>query len=156
MGSLLGWKLSHKLKNRASSLKAYKAFLDEISTKIRFQNTVVERLIEEAICSQNYPELDFLTEVNKQVQNEIPFEKAWNDSVSNSNCDFLVEDIEIVRRLANYLGKSDTVGQISTIDLQKSMIDKLIVTADEEVLKKGKMYRSVCTLAGAGIGIMLI
>lgn len=155
MGLLMGLKLSHSLKMRERSLKTYDAFLDEISTKIRYQGTTLENLIAEAISSQNYIELPFLNEVLLDLQMQIPFEKSWDKAVSVCE-NFSQTDKELVKMLSNYLGKSDIDGQISAISLQKALVQKSICEASEDCCKKGKMYRSVCTLIGAGLGIMLI
>lgn len=156
MGLLTGMRISFKLKLRVRMLNSFYQFLNEMETKIRYQAVAVDDLISQAIDSGNYNNLSFLISVNKMIKSSIPFETAWYKSIDEEDSFISPQDIDLIKMTARFLGKSDIEGQVSSLVLQKNLVKNSIDSAEKELLLKGKMYRSVCTLAGAGIGIILI
>ena len=53
-------------------------------------------------------------------------------------------------------GKTDLQGQLNEINLHISFLDKQIVLAEEECKKNEKMYRTLGTIFGLAIIIILI
>ena len=54
------------------------------------------------------------------------------------------------------LGKTDVNGQLSEIELTMSFLDTQITVAQEECKKNEKMYRTLGTIFGLAIIIILI
>ena len=65
------------------------------------------------------------------------------------------EDIETISSLGSILGKSDIEGQISEIDEFKERLNLQIKQAEEEKRKNSKMFKSLGTIAGLVIVIIL-
>ena len=65
-------------------------------------------------------------------------------------------DIELLKIFGKNLGKLDKNGQVFQLDEVISLIKKQIQNAEEEVKKNGKMYKSLGTIIGAVIVIILI
>ena len=65
------------------------------------------------------------------------------------------EDINLIKSFGSMLGKTDVDGQMSEINQFVSLLNGQIVTAEEEKNKNSKMYKSLGTIVGLGIVILL-
>ena len=65
------------------------------------------------------------------------------------------EDIELIKSLGTLLGKTDIEGQMSEIEQFKTMLETQIKIAEEEKNKNSKMYKSLGTIIGLAIVIVL-
>ena len=57
--------------------------------------------------------------------------------------------------MENYYGKTDISGQISEIDLTNTFLDMQIEKAENEKRKNQKMYKTLGTVIGLAIVIIL-
>lgn len=64
-------------------------------------------------------------------------------------------DISHLLSLANIIGSSDTDGQLSAISMVEELLKRQRAEAQEAKEKKGRLYRSLGALAGAGMVIIL-
>lgn len=64
-------------------------------------------------------------------------------------------DISHLLSLANIIGSSDTHGQLSAISMVEELLKRQRAEAQEAKEKKGRLYRSLGALAGAGMVIIL-
>ena len=84
--------------------------------------------------------------------------EAWDLAVEDSK-DFMSlnkEDINLIKSLGNMLGKTDVNGQISEITVSIGFIDSQIEKAEEECKKNERMYKSLGSIAGLAIVIILL
>ena len=58
--------------------------------------------------------------------------------------------------MANFCGKTDVEGQISEIRITSDFVDTQIKKAEEECKKNEKLYRTLGTIVGLAIVIILI
>ena len=65
------------------------------------------------------------------------------------------EDKEIIKMLGHQLGKIDKDGQISEIQVTSEFLQTQINKAEEEKNKNVKLYKTLGTVIGCGIGIIL-
>ena len=66
------------------------------------------------------------------------------------------EDINIIKGLGKQLGKTDVEGQVSEIALTNEFLDIQIKDAEEQCKKNEKMYKTLGTIIGIAIVIILI
>ncbi len=64
-------------------------------------------------------------------------------------------DISHLLSLASIIGSSDTDGQLSAISMVEELLKRQRAEAQEAKEKKGRLYRSLGALAGAGMVIIL-
>ena len=64
-------------------------------------------------------------------------------------------DINLIKKLGNTLGKTDLEGQMSEIDQFKILLQMQIKKAEEGRKKNEKMYKSLGTIVGLAIVIIL-
>ena len=86
------------------------------------------------------------------------FKKSWEEAIESNkqNFDLNYEDINTIKKLGNMLGKTDIQGQLSEIKLNMNFLDIQIAYAEEERRKNEKMYRTLGTIFGLALIIILI
>ena len=82
--------------------------------------------------------------------------ESWSMALEESETNMKTEDVNILKSLGNLLGKTDKEGQISEIELMQTFIETQISKAEEEKVKNEKLYKTLGTLAGVAISIILI
>lgn len=65
-------------------------------------------------------------------------------------------DKEILSNVFRKLGRSDTDGQLSMLEMNRKLLESRLEKARADYLQKGRMYRSVGILSGIGIAVILI
>lgn len=137
-----GLYLSSKLDKRVKALEEIIFKTDEIQTIIRCQSAEPEEIL--ALVSAGSV-LQGCSYINGNV------------NISDDELYMLDKrDTAIIRELLNGLGKTDTDGQISMLEMNKKLLQNRLEQAREEYSKKGRMYRSVGVLVGVGAAVMLI
>ena len=66
------------------------------------------------------------------------------------------EEVSLLRELGRSLGKADVAGELSLLGLYGQRIDALRQAADEDYVRKGRVFRSVGMLCGLAAAIMII
>lgn len=84
--------------------------------------------------------------------------EAWQTSVEDCKnfLEFNKEDLRFIISIGNMLGKTDIDGQVSELNLSMGLIDSQIEKAEEYCKKSEKMYRSLGSIVGLVIIIILI
>ena len=82
---------------------------------------------------------------------------AWNEAIEEERffLNLNGEDIGLLKSFGNMLGKTDIDGQMSEINQFTQLLNGQIVSAEEEKNKNSKMYKSLGTIIGLGIVILL-
>ena len=156
--SLIGIMFSKKYKNRVEELKSFKEACNVLESKIKFTYEPLGDIFEEiADIYQNNQISNIFKNTNINMKNK-DFRLAWNESIEKSKqqLNLKKEDINIIKSLGNMLGKTDVQGQLSEISLNMNFLDTQIRLAEEEQHKNEKMYKTLGTIVGLAIIIILI
>lgn len=99
---------------------------------------------------------DLFSEAHKNIQT-LSARDAWNFAVEDTRnlLNLTKEDLKLVASVGNMLGKTDVEGQISELDLAIGFIDLQIEKAEAECKKSEKMYKSLGSIVGLAIVIIL-
>ena len=132
--------------------------LDEIEMLLKYRSATVYEIIEVLSKDKRFSELEFILEISDKCRNtDIPFSDIWCSCISKRNDIFLKkEDKDLICSIGQYLGTSDTETQLKTIQIKKGELSVFLKNAEEDLLKKAKLYRSIGILAGAFISIMIL
>ena len=153
--SFAGCYFSSALKTRLVNLKKINFLIDEIIILLRYKASTVYEITECLKSSERFADFGFLS--NILPDENIPFQQKWNNAINaNPPLNLKENDLEILADIGKKLGTSDIEGQLSTLHLQRSELETLILSAEAECEKKSKLYRSLGVLAGAFISVMLI
>lgn len=153
--SFAGYYFSAALKKRLIMLKKLNYMLEEILILLRYKSATVYEITEALAGDERFSEFEFLR--NVKADGGVPFQLSWCEAVYRSSlCGMKKSDMELIAEIGKKLGTSDLDGQVSTVMLQRSELESSIASAEEEYSKKAKLYRSLGTLTGAFIAVMLI
>lgn len=137
-----GLYLSSKLDKRVKALEEIILKTDEIQTMIRCQSAEPKEILAAAAA-------DSVLQCCSYADGNV--------NISEDELYMLDKrDMAIIRELLNGLGKTDTDGQISMLEMNKKLLQNRLEQAREEYSKKGRMYRNVGVLVGIGAAVMLI
>ena len=82
--------------------------------------------------------------------------EAWENSFENVNSNLSNEDIENIKSLGKMLGQTDKQGQINQLEMTQTLVEMQIKKAKDEESKNAKMYKTLGTIVGLAIFIILI
>jgi len=141
--------------NRVYELMRIKNALSMFKTKLQFTYEPIKDIFSE-ISHIVYKDTDniFIKTIYELENNSIS--EAWYRAIDMNKSDLNKEDTEIIKMLGKLLGRTDIEGQISEIDLTSSFIDKQIKKAEYEKNKNAKLYKTLGTVLGLVIVILLI
>ena len=95
------------------------------------------------------------TNLNLQENRNKSIDEAWTEAVQEDENNLKEEDKEIIKMLGRLLGKTDKEGQIAEIQVTRNFLNTQILRAEEEKKKNTKLYKTLGTVIGCGIGIIL-
>ncbi len=155
--SYIGILISKRYSNREIELKEFKKILNTIKTKIKFTYQPLTEIFE-------YTSKNTISAISKIFKNininintkNMSLANAWIESIDNSNLNINEEDKNIIKALGKVLGKTDVEGQVSEIEVTISFIDNQIQKAELERQKNEKLYKTLGTIIGLTIVIILV
>lgn len=153
--SSAGMFLSGNIKNKRERLLKERKMLEEISIMIRFNSLTLKEIIYELINTEIYNTFKFLKILDKRLNESVPFQEMWEQSVRNDDT-LSADEIKLLSELGCSLGTTDAEGQLSTLNIYKTRLDEMIEAETEKYRVKGKMYRSLGVMFGAMIGILIV
>lgn len=151
----IGNLISRKYVLRVIELKDFKNALNIIETKIKFTYEPLSEVFIQTskLLSENISKIFLKASNNMKNLNA---EEAWYKSLEESTNNLYNEDIENIKNFGKMLGRTDKEGQVSQIELTKTFIEMQIEKAKKEEEKNSKMYKTLGTLVGLALVILLI
>ena len=153
----IGFLLSKKYSDRARELLSLSNLINILQNKIKFTHKPLGEILEEI---GNIKENSGITAIFSKTAQKLTnkkFEIAWSEAISEQTffLNLKTEDIHLIKSLGNVLGKTDIEGQMSEINQFQLLLKTQIKNAEEESSKNAKMYKSLGTIIGLAIDIML-
>lgn len=149
--------LSDRLNKRVKELELTLVFLDKLKTCLTYQNLPTNEMIELLAEDPSCKSLPYLTACHELLAGPTAFPNAWRTAMRQSKGKTSLNDSDIshLLSLASIIGSSDTDGQLSAISMVEELLKRQRAEAQEAKEKKGRLYRSLGALAGAGMVIIL-
>lgn len=156
--AMIGNIFSKKYRNRVNELKSFKEAFNILESKIRFTYEPIGDIFEEISILFESNKISSIFLDAKKYMKTLDFKSSWDKSIDNNRkCfDLTNEDISTIKKLGNMLGKTDIQGQLNEIKLNMNFLDIQIAYAEEERKKNEKMYKTLGTIFGLAIIIILI
>ena len=153
--SYLGILKSKTYENRVIELRKVQSSLNMFKTKIEFTYEPIKEIFEEIsrIIYQNENNIFKNTNV---LMKEREVTLSWYESIENIRNDFTKEDKETLKTMGKLLGKTDKTGQIREISLTENLLENQIQKAEIDRNKNVKLYKTLGTVLGLGIGILFM
>lgn len=140
---------------RVIQLRKFIAMLDEMAVLIRFRALRTRELITEISGHDCLESFIFLNILNECLELEDDVNAGWKTAAQRTA--FLSNsDKDILMSVGEQIGSTDISGQLSMLELNKSLAERNLFQAEDEYRIKGKMFRTVWCLCGLAAGIMVI
>ena len=157
--SITGILLANKYKSRIQELKSFKEMMNILENKIKFTYEPLGNIFDD--ITKLYSNKNQVCKIFEQTKinmekNDVCF--SWEKAIDKSKQNMCLnkEDINIIKGLGKQLGKTDVEGQVSEIALTNEFLDIQIKDAEEQCKKNEKMYKTLGTIIGIAIVIILI
>lgn len=154
----IGFLISNKYTYRLKELNEILNLINILQNKMKFTRLPLADIFYDLSQISSYPNIAyFFKDISKNIR-----ENSINVAISkviqeNQNMlNLKKEDYKLLIDLAMILGKTDIEGQISEIEQFKILLKSNIHKAQIDVEKNSKMYRSLGTIVGLVIIIILI
>lgn len=154
----IGFLLSKKYSDRLNELVTIDKLMQIMKNKIKFTRKPLIDILREI---SNIKENDYISElfldISKNLEKKTVID-AWNESIEEKKTylNLNSEDINLIKSLSSILGKTDIDGQMSGINQFSTLLKVQIMEAEREKNKNAKMYKSLGTIVGLALVIMLI
>ena len=153
----IGWILSKGFQERLKELIYLDKIINIIQNKIKFTGKPLKLIFEEVSkIDKTSPITKIFKDISTNLTN-MKIEESIEIAINNNKkyLSLKVEDINLIKSLGTILGKTDIEGQMSEINEFKILLKKQIEDAEVEQSKNSKMYKSLGTILGLVIVILL-
>lgn len=153
----IGFLLSRRYSDRMKELNDISSLINILKNKIKFTHKPLGEILEEiSTIKKDTKILEIFSKTGEKLEDR-KIEEAWNEAISEEKfyLNLKNEDIELMRTLGNVLGKTDIEGQMSEINQFDNLLKIQIKNAENEKNKNSKMYKSLGTIIGLAIVIIL-
>lgn len=153
----VGYLLSKICYERVRELNILSNLINILQNKIRFTHKPIGDILEEiSEIKGNARISEMFMKVSEKIKDK-KIEEAWDEAIVEQKffLNLKNEDINLLKTLGNVLGKTDIDGQISEINQFTTLLKAQIENAEEERNKNAKMYKSLGTIIGLAIVIIL-
>ena len=156
--AVIGNLISKKFRNRVNELKSFKEAFNILEAKIKFTYEPLGDIFNEISNLFYKNKIKSIFVDTKKYMRKFDLNTSWNKAIEENKqfLDLKDEDLNAIKKLGNMLGKTDIQGQLSEIELSMNFLDIQIACAEEERKKNEKMYRTLGTIFGLAIVIILI
>lgn len=153
-GTLYGSLRAERLSRELELSRAIGIALRRVAAMMRGEGADVYRLVSRLKLDADLSALGFLQKLPESFDPEVNFRETWRDSVLEEK--YPEEETRILSTLGNEIGSSDIFSQLSTLEALEEDIARIENERRGELLKKGRLYRSVGALFGVMAGILAI
>ena len=153
----IGFLLSKAYIDRVKELKSISKLINLLKNKIKFTYMPLSEAFKQiAILSDNRKISKIFISTSEKLENKT-FNLAWKEAIDEEKVflNLKKDDINLINTFGAMLGKTDMEGQINEIESFNLLLESRIKKAEEESLKNGKMYKSLGTIIGLAIVIIL-
>lgn len=150
---LAGYTMSRNLIVRRDFLKSFIVLLSSLSTNIRYYSSDIFALVSLSAKDEELSYFRFDDALHNQ-----PFEISWDEKISllPKSLSLKKSDKELLCEFGRELGKTDIDGQLKHIELYKTVFEKQLYSAEDEISKKSKLYKTMGLFVGISIALMMI
>lgn len=153
----IGFIISKGYSERLDELNAFNTLINILQNTIKFTKLPLKDIFEQIgnITIKTRVKNIFIN--CSQKIKDTTLENAWKQAI-DEEMDYLNmknEDFDVIETLGNTLGKTDIDGQMNELNQFKERLNIQIKQAEEEKRKNSKMFKSLGTIAGLVLVIIL-
>lgn len=154
----LGFYFSGRLKERVNRLRETVLFLRNVERELQYSLDSSDKIIEKIDAEGRFCGLKAVSECALLCKKGEVFPKAWEKSVEATKREMRMRDAEarVFSQLSTALGRYDAQSQMKAIEEMAMRLEEFSREAERRYDEKGGLYRTLGTLLGAGMAILLI
>lgn len=149
----LGIVKAKKYDDRVIELKKIKNALAMLKSKIEFTYEPIKEIFAEISKVVYGTQENIFQETLKQID-QMGITQSWNKAVEK-NINLNDEDKATIKMFGKLLGKTDKDGQINEINVTSQFVNTLLEKAESEKHKNYKLFKTLGSVVGIGICIIL-
>ena len=127
----------------------------EMSLLIRHRALPIGELFRELSSNEFISRVLELREMHELSGEGSCFRESWNKTADELN-ELSESERSTIKSIGRSLGASDIEGQLSMLEVNAALLENFAEEAHEQYIQKGKLYRSMGTLAGLFAAVMII
>ncbi len=140
--------------NRVMELKKVKNSLEVLKSKIEFTYEPIQDIFQEISNIVYANQANIFQETVENI-GKFGVTESWTRAVEK-NADLNEEDKSTIKMFGKLLGKTDKPGQINEINVTSKLLDTQIEKAEQDKDKNYKLFKTLGTVVGIGLCIILI
>lgn len=140
--------------NRVMELKKVKNSLEVLKSKIEFTYEPIQDIFQEISNIVYANQANIFQETAENI-GKFGVTESWTRAVEK-NADLNEEDKSTIKMFGKLLGKTDKSGQINEINVTSKLLDTQIEKAEQDKDKNYKLFKTLGTVVGIGLCIILI
>ncbi len=140
--------------NRVMELKKVKNSLEVLKSKIEFTYEPIQDIFQEISNIVYANQANIFQETVENI-GKFGVTESWTRAVEK-NADLNEEDKSTIKMFGKLLGKTDKSGQINEINVTSKLLDTQIEKAEQDKDKNYKLFKTLGTVVGIGLCIILI
>lgn len=153
----IGFLLSKSCSDRLKELTCLANMVKILQDKIKFTHKPLAEIFKEVSIIRKDTRFSEIFEKTSKKTKDKPVKIAWSEAISEEEffLNLKAEDLNLIKTFGNMLGKTDIEGQMGEINEFMTLLNNQIEKAKDEERKNSKMYKSLSTIIGLGIVILL-
>ena len=153
-GGIAGFALASKLRHEQRICAAICCLFSRTAFLVGYRCDDVYAVCSELRRDSELEQLTFLKELPEIYSPGVDFRDIWRSAVISQN--FGADETELLIRLGNIIGRSDSASQSDTINQLGVRASELEKRRAETSRQRGRLYRSVGMLLGVISAILVI
>ena len=153
----IGFILSKGYSERLNELNAFNTLVNILQNTIKFTKLPLKDIFEQIGNITIKTRVKNIFIKCSQKLKDTSLENAWKQAIDEEiyYLNMKNEDFDVIDTLGNTLGKTDIDGQMNELNHFKERLNIQIKQAEEEKRKNSKMFKSLGTIAGLVLVIIL-
>ena len=154
-GGLIGCSLAEKLNEKRRICAEIEHLFQRIKILLNRKSEDVFAICRELKSDSSLKSLKFIRYLPEKISAGENFRREWHKSLEKDDCTGQ-EERELLSRLGEILGSSDSASQIEAVSGLQAELKKIDDIHRENLIKKGRLYRAAGLLFGIMAGILIL
>lgn len=155
VGGIIGFSMSDKLSESRRICEEIGHLFRQTAFFITYRQDDIYTICRNLKADNELKHLTFLQNLPDGYNTGEDFRKIWSSAVGSQK-NLGSEESELLAHFGSILGKSDADSQAESISAFQKELDRITEIRTENLLKKGRLYRSTGLLFGVMAGILVI
>ena len=143
---------------RIGTIRSLLCSLEIMERELSFHMPLLEEILSTAAHSTSGPMQRFLSACRKGLVNNLekPFAEIWSRAAREQLTAMKKSDLDLIETLGGVLGRYDCESQRQAIGQVRGHLERLLLDAETERRRQGKVYRVLGTAVGSFLVILLL